>query len=343
MRMFQFLVALVLASPLAWAEQPWSKEGFEKAQRNNEKILLDFYADWCPTCKAQKKSLDQLKSEGQLNGVTVFIVDYDKEEDFKKSLKVRNQSTLISFYGAVETGRETGITSYNDVSEYVKKTLTTLTLKDQLRLMREASASRIPTDKMEIMTAALKNLKMQKLEEKTLKVGQTFPDFNLKDVHGKSVNLKSLKKKGSVIISFYRGSWCPYCNAQLSAFQQHLSDFQEKGAQLIAITPEKPNLSLSLAENKKIEFSILNDKDNKFAKKVGLVFGVSKELREIYKQNGIDLEKSQGNSDWNLPIPATFVISKSGKIIYSFVDVDYTNRASPEDILQALEKNEKAK
>jgi peroxiredoxin len=162
------------------------------------------------------------------------------------------------------------------------------------------------------------------------------PAFSLPDSKGKMTSLKSLLKNGHVIIAFYRGSWCPYCNAQLNNYQKNLAEFKSKGATLIAITPEKPDLTTVTESGKKLEFQILTDKNNKLAKKLGLVFALTPELKELYKKFGIDLEKSQGNADWNLPVPATYVVSKTGKIIYSFVDVDYTQRASAEDILAAL-------
>ncbi len=337
MKFAALILGFLFMGSLASADTPYTKEAFESAQKRNEKIVLDFFADWCPTCQVQAKTLKSLDEKGELKGITLFKVDFDKEEELKKALRVTAQSTLVAFYGGVETGRATGITNETGLNEFLTKNLKSLTLNDQLRLMRESAKSKMPPEKKKVMDEALDNLKKQKLEEKAVKVGQSFPNFSLKDAQGKTVTLTTLRKKGPVIVSFYRGSWCPYCNAQLSAFEQHLGDFKKRGAELVAITPEKPDLSVTLAENKKIEFPILNDKDNKFAKKVGLVFGVTQELKSIYQQFGIDLEKSQGNAEWKLPIPATFVISKTGKVIYAFVDPDYTNRATPEDILQALD------
>jgi peroxiredoxin len=336
--LFTVMLALSGLSFSALADTPFSAEAFQKSQKADEKILLHFHADWCPTCKVQKKVLSKLNEEGSLKGLTIYTVDYDKETAFKKQLNVNQQSTFVAFYGAVETGRSGGITSEKDIKNFVTDKLQKLTLADQLQMMKAASKSKLPPEVAKVMSDATEKLKQSHIAEKTLKVGQTMPAFSLPDTKGKKVSLKDYLKNGPVIISFYRGSWCPYCNAQLNNFQQHLADFKAKGATLVAITPEKPDLTTVTAESKKIEFPILTDENNKFAKKIGLVFGLGPELKAVYEKFGIDLEKSQGNKEWNLPMPATYVVSKQGKIVYAFVDVDYTQRASAEDVMAALEK-----
>ncbi len=338
MRIAILAFALCVLGGSAWADVPFNLESFHQSQKNDEKLLLHFHADWCPTCKAQKKVLAKLAKAGKLSGITIFTVDYDKEVEFKKEMKVNQQSTFISFYGGVETGRISGITREEDIKKFLDTSLVSLELKDQLRLMKEASAAKVPPEKAKILEEATEKLRRDQIVEKALKVGQPMPGFSLPDAHGKKVSLDDLLKKGPVIISFYRGSWCPYCNAQLNGYQQHLAEFKAHGATLVAITPEKPDLTALTEEKKKLKFPILTDTGNKFASKLGLVFSVTGQLKEMYKQFGIDLEKSQGNSDWMLPVPATYVISTEGKVTFAFIDVDYTKRADPIDILKALEK-----
>jgi peroxiredoxin len=336
--LMSILISLVGLSSSVMAETPFSLDLFKQSQKNDEKILLHFHADWCPTCKVQKKILSKLEGEGELKGLTIYSVDYDKETEFKKEMKVTRQSTFIAFYGKVESGRnENSVTDEKDIKSFIEK-LKNLTLSDQLRLMKEASANKVPPEVAKVMAEATEKLKQSHITEKALKVGQNMPSFLLPDAQGKNVALKDYLKNGPVIVTFYRGSWCPYCNAQLNNFQQHLANFKAKGVTLIAISPEKPDLTAIMAENKKLEFPILTDKDNKFAKKLGLVFGLTAELKAVYQKFGIDLEKSQGNADWNLPIPATYVVSKQGKVIFAFIDADYTKRASTEDVLAAIEK-----
>lgn len=330
------LFLMLFLGNVALAEVPFTMDAFRQSQVNNEKILLVFFADWCPTCQTQNKVLTKIEKEDPFNDITIYNVNYDKEVDFKKEMKVTGQSTLVSFFGGVESGRTTGITSEDSIKKYLSETLTSLTLKDQLRLMREETARKLPPEKAKAIQDALDKLRDSHFTDRALKVGQKMPDFSLKDAHGKTVHLRDLRKNGPVIVTFYRGSWCPYCNAQLSAYQKHLKEFQAKGATLIAITPEKPDLAVLTEEKKKLAFPILTDSDNKLAKKLGLVWAVEGELKKIYNQFGVDLEKDQGNSEWKLPIPATYIVAKDGKIKYAFLDIDYTHRADPSDLLNSL-------
>ncbi|SKA23407.1 Peroxiredoxin [Trichlorobacter thiogenes] len=330
------IFAIFALTGMSYADTSYTPDSFKKAQENGEKILLHFHADWCPTCSIQNKSLASLGKSGSLKGIHIFKVNYDKEDALKKELHVTAQATFISFYGTVETGRATGLTSEKDIKEFLDKNLISLTLKDQLRLLSASFANMIPPEKKKVMDEATEKLRISKLTDNALKVGQKAPQFSLKNSYGKMVSLKNLLKEGPVILTFYRGSWCPFCSAQLIAYQKHLSSFQKRGARLVAVTPEKPDLTSITHEKKKLGFDILTDNGNELAAKFGLVFGVPPELKEIYKEFGVDLEKTQGNPDWNLPVPATYVISRSGKIIYAFTDVDYTHRADPQDILNAL-------
>src|SRR5271156_1816629 len=111
MKIMSFFLVALCTSLSALADAPFTKEAFQQSQKNGEKILLHFHADWCPTCKAQKKVLTKLDGEGGLKGITVYTVDYDKETAFKQDMHVTQQATFIAFYGTPETGRVTGITS----------------------------------------------------------------------------------------------------------------------------------------------------------------------------------------------------------------------------------------
>jgi len=331
-----FLLLVGLSSGV-YAGTPFTPQSFHAAQVNGGKILLAVHADWCPICRVQKNALSQLEKDGALKDITVFDVDFDKDTEFRKTVRVNEQATLIAFYGLAETGRVTGITSEPEIKAFLDKTLRTVSLDEQLSRTR-ATAGNLPPEKRKIMEAAADKLRASRLTEKALNVGKTMPAFALPNAQGKTVRLDDLLKQGPVIVSFYRGSWCPYCNAQLNSYQEHIAEFRQLGANLVAITPEKPDLTSVTSERKKLDFEILTDQDNTFAKKLGLVYGVTGELQALYKQWGIDLEKSQGNQEWQLPVPATYVVAKSGKIVYAFVNIDYTQRANPQDILQALKR-----
>ena len=211
-------------------------------------------------------------------------------------------------------------------------------LSESLKAYKQTSYSKKTEDEKTIMQTATANLIKRHLEDRALKKGDHIPPFELPDSTGKIVSMRKLLCDGPVIISFYRGAWCPYCNLELAAYQELLPEIKKRGGQLIAISPEKPDLSLDLKQQKALEFLVLTDKNNHIAKLFGIVFKLEAPLLALYKKMGIDLEASQGNSLNELPLPATYVVAPSGEIILSYINSDYTERLEPMDAVLALEK-----
>ncbi|CAM1372920.1 Alkyl hydroperoxide reductase [Tenacibaculum xiamenense] len=211
-----------------------------------------------------------------------------------------------------------------------------MNLIEELKAKKEASSKAIPKEKLEIMARGTEALKNNSLSEKALKVGDLIPDFELPNALGNKISLKSLLSKGSVVISFYRGGWCPYCNIELRALQNLLPEFEKYNTSLIAISPETPDNSLNTVEKNNLSFEVLSDIDNKVAKQLGLVFQLPDDLREVYHSFNIDVPKHNGNEDYELPMPATYVVNSEGIIKYAFVPEDYTERANPEEILKNI-------
>ncbi|MFA8300388.1 MAG: peroxiredoxin-like family protein [Hyphomicrobiales bacterium] len=170
-----------------------------------------------------------------------------------------------------------------------------------------------------------------------LKKGDKAIDFTLMNATGEKVNLYDELKKGPVVLTWYRGAWCPYCNLALKSLQESLPEIKAQGATLIAITPQLPDNSLSQKEKNHLEFEILSDVNNKVGKEYGIIFKLGKVQGERYNKFA-KLDKVNGNSDRELPIPATYIIDQNGKIIYSFLDTDYTKRAEPSDLINALKE-----
>ena len=169
----------------------------------------------------------------------------------------------------------------------------------------------------------------------SLKPGDKAPDFELKNATYKGVKLSTLLKSGPVVITWYRGGWCPYCNIQLRFLQNFLPQFKEAGATLVALSPELPDKSLNTTEKNNLEFEVLTDYDNAVAKEFGIAFTLNDELVDIY--NGFHkLETFNGVNTNELPIPATYVIGTDGLIKYAFIDPDYRKRAEPAAILDVL-------
>jgi peroxiredoxin len=173
--------------------------------------------------------------------------------------------------------------------------------------------------------------------ESALNVGDTAPDFTLNNATGDAIRLFNVLQKGPVILTWYRGGWCPYCNITLAALQETLPQFEAQGAKLLALTPELPDKSMSTAEKHQLDFEVLSDIDNTVAKEYGVVFELTPEVAEIY-QASFDLHGYNGNQSNELPLAATYIINKEGIIEFAFLHPDYRNRAEPETLLNVLKK-----
>lgn len=152
---------------------------------------------------------------------------------------------------------------------------------------------------------------------------------------GNTVELAQYLEKGPVILTWYRGGWCPYCNLTLRKLQEELPNFKAHGANLIALTPELPDNSISTTEKHSLEFEVLSDVGNKVAKNYGIVFKLTPEVAEIYNKK-FNLAKYNGDNSNELPLAATYIINQKGKIVYAFLDADYRNRAEPAELIKVL-------
>jgi len=169
-----------------------------------------------------------------------------------------------------------------------------------------------------------------------LNVNDSAPNFTAIDQNGKIVNLKELLKKGSVVMVFYRGEWCPYCNKQLLALEDSLILLTKKGASIIAVSPEKGENIAKTIQKTKATFSVLSDDSLKIMSAYKVAFELDAKTTEKYKGYGINLMEKNGSSGNNLPVPAVYIINKEGKITYRYFDVNYKNRVSVSEILKHL-------
>ncbi|GGL54937.1 peroxiredoxin-like family protein [Sporolactobacillus putidus] len=205
-------------------------------------------------------------------------------------------------------------------------------LIDEINEYKASSSKKASPEKKRINAQAIKKLEESGIA-KGLKKGDHAPDFTLPDATGRNISLSDQLAKGPVILSFYRGGWCPYCNLELRAYQRALPEIKNAGAQLIAISPQTPDASLSTKEKDELEFFVLSDEGGEVAKAYDLLFKLQDELIELYKKSGIDLPAHNGNENWELPKPATFVVDQRGTIVFSHVDSDYKNRTDPEEVI----------
>jgi len=210
-------------------------------------------------------------------------------------------------------------------------------LKEGLEKIKTTFAA---TNAAAIVTAyetGIAELRAAGLERNALQAGDLAPDFSLPDATGKPVALAAELRKGPVVLKFYRGGWCPYCNLDLRAYQQALPELRSLGAQMIAVSPEAPDHSLSTAEKNALAYPVLSDVGAKVAGAYRLAFQLSEELKTIYRSRGRDLAEWNGG-DWTLPAPGTFVIGPDGRIALAHVDADYRSRLEPAAAIAVLRR-----
>lgn len=182
---------------------------------------------------------------------------------------------------------------------------------------------------------ATEELRASGITEKAIQVGQQAPDFSLPSAKGGTLKLSDLRAKGPVVLMWYRGGWCPYCNLTLQAYGEQAEAFKALKTSVVALSAEKPDRALSTAEKNKLPYEVGVDADNAVAKAYGVLFTPPGWLWALYKAAiGVDAYYTHGRPE--LPLAATYVIDQQGKVRWAFLDVDYRNRAEPEAVLAAI-------
>jgi peroxiredoxin len=212
-----------------------------------------------------------------------------------------------------------------------------MSLKEQLAEYRAGWYRRVPAERQAIIQRHIEQLRNGTIARTLLKAGDRAPAIVLANAKGETVDVGTLLKNGPVIVTFYRGGWCPYCNLELKAFQDVLPEIGAAGASLVAISPEKPDDTLSTSEKNALSFEVLSDVGQKVGRAFGLVYEFTDELKSAYQGFGLDIPALNGApGKWALPVSATYVIDQDGAVIYAYTDVDYRNRADPRDVLKVL-------
>ncbi|MDQ0753932.1 peroxiredoxin [Streptomyces africanus] len=210
-------------------------------------------------------------------------------------------------------------------------------LNAELRTFYEARQQQIPAEIRQIMQRASQELADSGQADRALPVGAQAPRFNLPSATGQTLALDDLLNDGPVVLTFYRGAWCPYCNIALRSLQQHHEAITARGARLVAVSPQIPDESLTLTEKHDLAFDVLSDIGSDTAKQYGLAFDLPDDLAAVYDKLGFDLQRVNDGHPRTLPLPATYVIDRIGAIRWAFVDTDYTTRAEPADIIATLD------
>jgi peroxiredoxin len=212
-----------------------------------------------------------------------------------------------------------------------------MSLKEQLADYRAGWYRRVPPERQAIMQRHIDQLRRGAIAHTMLKVGDRAPAIVLKNAKGETIDVSMLLKKGPVIVTFYRGGWCPYCNLELKAYQEILPEIAAASASLVAISPENPDDTLSTAEKNALAFEVLSDVGQKVGRAFGLVYEFSDELKTAYHGFNLDIPARNGTpGEWALPVSATYVIDRDSVIVYAYTDPDYRDRADPRDVLKAV-------
>lgn len=194
----------------------------------------------------------------------------------------------------------------------------------------------VSSDVIDTMNRATAELIASGAARRALKAGDIAPDFSLAAPDGAMIASADLLAKGPLVVSFYRGVWCPYCNMELQALQAALPAYREAGANLVAISPQtRPNSRKSMRQNG-LDFPILSDPGGDVAAAFGVRFALPDDLVALYQRLGNNLPAVNGDESWTLPMPGRFVIGQDRRIRYAEVNPDYTRRPEPEALLPAI-------
>jgi peroxiredoxin len=215
---------------------------------------------------------------------------------------------------------------------------TDLPLQEQIDRFVALGAEYVPEEMAKQVNSHIEQLIKSGTAEFALKEDERAPDFTLPDALGQPVTLSQLLTQGPVIIIFYRGQWCPYCNLELRAYQKALPQVQELGATLVAISPQTPDHSLSTMEKQGLAFAVLSDVGNQVAREYGLVFTLDEAARALHAQIGADLPAYNGDDSWELPVTATFLVDQSMTVRLASVDPNFFHRLDPSFVLARLKE-----
>jgi peroxiredoxin len=211
-------------------------------------------------------------------------------------------------------------------------------LAEKIERINQSFSRMMSQDDLHSLRKEIKKLAESGLAERSLKIGESIPECILPNERNEKIDIHSMLRNQPVIISFYRGQWCPYCNLELRAFQEALPEIKKLHAQLVAISPQTPDYSLSTQQRNELEFDLLSDVGNGVSRSFGLVFRLSGTMEELYRKYRMSLPRYNGDNSWELPVPGTFVVDKRGIIRGRFVNADYTQRADPGDVTAVLHK-----
>jgi peroxiredoxin len=207
------------------------------------------------------------------------------------------------------------------------------TLKAALDERRELMRKYVPPDIQAQNRHAVEELRASGLADKILPIGAIAPIFALPDSQGQTVNSAEMLARGPLIVVFFRGRWCPFCVAQLEAWNQLPPQLHAARAEVVAISPQTVHQCDLMRDQHKLRLALLSDPGNRVARQFGLVYRVSDEQQKLFRRTFVNLPFINGDESWELPLPATYLLNRDGRILFAAADPDYTIRPEPEEVL----------
>jgi len=212
-----------------------------------------------------------------------------------------------------------------------------MSLNQQLDSLTAKLRAMVPAERLAVVDRFAEDLAKSGQTDRALKAGDPAPSFELPDGDGMLWRSEDLLRGGPLVIVFYRGRWCAYCNAQLSALQEIHSQVAATGGSMVAISPQTQKHSYMTRDMHKLRFPVLSDQGNQVARKFGLVYRLSPEMQAMYESIMTKLPGYNGDQSWELPLAATYVVQKDGKISWSRIDGDWRHRPEPEELLEIVD------
>ena len=215
-------------------------------------------------------------------------------------------------------------------------------LTKQLQDIRDTTMQRMPKSIIKTFEDGIEEINHSGMNETRLQVGDTLPDFALLDQAGNAIKWSDLEPSEYTVFNFYRGGWCPYCNLELRAYEGLLDAFKEAHAQVVAVSAENPTRATQTKQKNVLSFPVLTDQDAAFMKAIGIVFELNAQTQKDYEGFGMDFTEIHGNENYELPVPAVYVVNKKREIIFTHFEADYMTRIEPDQVLTSIRQHTNA-
>jgi peroxiredoxin len=212
-----------------------------------------------------------------------------------------------------------------------------MSLEEELARRRREVANLMRAADQRVVDQTIERNRMLQLAEQSLEVGETLPDFELPDRAGRMMSGNDILDRGPLVLAFFRGGWCPYCDATLRALEAARPSIEAAGATLVGVAPESPEQLERTASARGLGFLLLSDTNGAFAGLCGIRYEVPVAHIDFYRRMGIDLERRHAGASWSLPLPATYVVAQDGIIRFRFIDPDWSYRAEPDALVAVVQ------